>query len=177
MEKEQVLSGHLIQRSSRLLLMDHDIFLTHTQPCRQPALPILLHRLKSSCCQPGARGTRPPCPAVVAHSHRLCTYNKKKYLWVQFTPPLTAIPERSATRQTQCDSGSIQTAAPSSTTPVNTSRSARPKSCARRCRRRLPRCPGSGWGCCSASLTSAAGQRGSLGLCRAPRGSRQPLPS
>lgn len=61
MEKEQVLSGHLIQRSSRLLLMDHDIFLTYTEPCRQQALPVLLRRFEFWCCQHSALGRHLPC--------------------------------------------------------------------------------------------------------------------
>lgn len=77
MEKEQVLSGHLIHRSSRLPLMDRDIFLTHAEPCRQQPLPILLHGFEPSCPQHGALRTQLPCPGTVAHSRCVCIYEKK----------------------------------------------------------------------------------------------------
>lgn len=91
-EKEQVLSGQLIQRSSRLPLMDHDTFLTYTKPCRQKALPGLLHRFKTLCYQHSALGTHLP---LLIHAVFACTV--RKHLGVWFTPSLKAGSELSTT--------------------------------------------------------------------------------
>lgn len=58
MEKEQVLSGLLIQRSSRFLLMDRDTFLTHTG--RQAASSACLTAQIGALVLPGH-----PCPVLV----------------------------------------------------------------------------------------------------------------
>lgn len=84
-EKEQVLSGQLIQRSSRLPLMDHDIFLTYTKPRRQKALPGLLLRFKTLCYQHSALGT---CLPLLNHAVFACTVRKHRRVW--FTPSLKA---------------------------------------------------------------------------------------